>query len=100
MANESPNVELLSHLNLSSLVTVYVVHCANSFGIAFTTLDGFKLTYSGDTMRSKKLIELGRNSDLLIHEATMEDAMKVAAKKKKHSTFSQVNFFISILFQI
>jgi len=51
-------------------------------------------------MRSKKLIELGRNSDLLIHEATMEDAMKVAAKKKKHSTFSQVNFFISILFQI
>lgn len=100
MDNQSPNLELLSHLNLSSLVTAYVVHCDNSFGVAFTTLDGFKLTYSGDTMPSEELIELGRNSDLLIHEATMEDAMKADAKKKRHSTVSQVNFFISILFQI
>lgn len=90
LANQSPNLELLNHLGISSMVTTYVIHCPNSFGVALTTLDGFKLTYSGDTMPSPKLIELGNDSDLLIHEATMEDGMEAEARKKTHSTTSQV----------
>ena len=37
---------------------------------------GKKVTYSGDTRPCKKLIELARDSDVLIHEATYEDADK------------------------
>ena len=33
---------------LDSIVTTRVRHCSNSFGIALTTSDGFKFTYSGN----------------------------------------------------
>lgn len=49
----------------------------------------FKLTYSGDTMPCDALIDLGRNSTVLIHEATMEDELEYQAKIKMHSTVSQ-----------
>lgn len=40
-------------------------------------------------MPSRKLAEMGRGSDLLIHEATMEDGMEDEARLKTHSTTSQ-----------
>lgn len=45
--------------------------------------------FSGDTMPSDNLVELGRDSDLLIHEATMEDELESEAVLKLHSTTSQ-----------
>lgn len=48
-----------------------------------------KITYSGDTLPSEDLVNLGRNSDVLIHEATMEDDLAAEAKIKMHSTVSQ-----------
>ena len=56
-----------------------------------TTKEGYKLTYSGDTMPCDDLIDIGKNSDLLIHEATMEDGMEIDAAAKTHSTTSQVS---------
>ena len=47
---------------------------------------GRKITYSGDTAPSENLIELGRNSDILIHEATFSKELKQNAIDKKHST--------------
>ena len=44
------------------------------------------------------LIDIGRDSDLLIHEATMEDGMEEEAKKKTHCTISQVNYSFTVLF--
>ena len=35
-----------------------------------TKLNGFKITYSGDTRPNSDIVELGMGSDLLIHEAT------------------------------
>lgn len=35
------------------------------------------------------LLHLGKNSNLLIHEATMEDQLVSEAKRKMHSTMSQ-----------
>lgn len=81
---------LLTQLNLKSMVTTFVRHCPNAFGVTLTTADGFKLTYSGDTMPCKELIEIGQHSDLLIHEATMEDGMEIEAQMKTHCTTSQV----------
>ena len=79
----------LEQLGLSSLRTAEVDHCPNAFGVSMTTRDGFKLTYSGDTMPCRNLIDVGVGSDLLIHEATMEDGMEAEAKLKTHSTTSQ-----------
>lgn len=48
-----------------------------------------KITYSGDTMPCEALIEIGKNSDILIHEATMEDDLWKEARIKMHSTVSE-----------
>ena len=47
---------------------------------------GRKITYSGDTMPCESLIELGKNSDVLIHEATFSQELSDIALEKKHST--------------
>lgn len=49
----------------------------------------FKLTFSGDTIPCDALVQLGRNSTLLIHEATLEDTLAASAAFKRHSTISQ-----------
>uniref|UniRef100_A0A1B6FUU4 Zinc phosphodiesterase ELAC protein 2 n=1 Tax=Cuerna arida TaxID=1464854 RepID=A0A1B6FUU4_9HEMI len=81
--------QLLESVGLTQVQTCYVKHCPNAFGIALTHADGWKITYSGDTMPSDNLIKLGKDSDLLIHEATMEDDLEGEAKLKMHSTTSQ-----------
>ena len=88
---ERDYVQLIKErLNLASVNTALVKHCPNAFGLSFQTMGGFRLTYSGDTMPCQALIDLGKDSDLLIHEATMEDGMEAEAKQKTHSTTSQV----------
>ena len=47
---------------------------------------GRKVTYSGDTAPCKNLIELGKNSDVIIHEATFSKELSDMAIEKKHST--------------
>jgi len=47
---------------------------------------GRKVTYTGDTVPCEKLIELGRNSDVLIHESTFSKELSDIALEKKHST--------------
>ena len=47
---------------------------------------GRKVTYSGDTAPCESLIELGKNSDVLIHEATFSKELSDMAIEKKHST--------------
>lgn len=48
-----------------------------------------KITYSGDTQPCEHLIKIGKNSDILIHEATMEDDLWKEARIKAHSTISE-----------
>lgn len=49
----------------------------------------FKLTFSGDTKLSDDLVELGRNSNLLIHEATFANEYADLATETSHSTVAQ-----------
>ncbi|CDK28193.1 unnamed protein product [Kuraishia capsulata CBS 1993] len=51
--------------------------------------DSFKVSYSGDTRPLEKFIALGKGSNLLIHEATLQDSLYLDAIKKKHSTISE-----------
>ncbi|WP_295621529.1 ribonuclease Z [uncultured Methanobrevibacter sp.] len=48
--------------------------------------EGKKVCYSGDTRPCEKLIELAKGSDVLIHEATYEEADKDKAIEHCHST--------------
>ncbi|KAJ8922916.1 hypothetical protein NQ315_001458 [Exocentrus adspersus] len=86
---QSTRVIILEELGMSDISTCLVRHCPNAFGVCFTHKDGHKITYSGDTMPSDQLVELGANSDVVIHEATMEDDLEHEALIKMHSTTSQ-----------
>ncbi|XP_017111031.1 ribonuclease Z, mitochondrial [Drosophila elegans] len=86
--------EKVEPLGITSIATCLVRHCPNSFGISLTLAakhknEPVKITYSGDTMPCQDLIDLGRDSTVLIHEATMEDELEEEARLKTHSTVSQ-----------
>jgi ribonuclease Z len=55
-------------------------------GIVGPKRTGRKITYSADLKPTKSLIDLGKNSDILIHEATFAENLAEVAKEKKHST--------------
>ncbi|KAM7346841.1 ribonuclease Z [Cochliomyia hominivorax] len=80
---------------IDSIKTCLVKHCPHSFGVCVNIMqDGveenpIKITYSGDTMPCQDLVDLGLNSTILIHEATMEDDLIEEAKIKTHSTITQ-----------
>nr|XP_053646177.1 ribonuclease Z, mitochondrial-like isoform X1 [Cherax quadricarinatus] len=81
--------EICSCLDMKRIDMTYVIHCPNSFGVAWSHKDGWKLVYSGDTMPCKGLVNIGKNCDVLIHEATMEDELEEDARLKTHCTTSQ-----------
>lgn len=91
--------ELFRRLKLVRIDTCFVKHCPYSYGISFempnsTRCQRFpgetiKITYSGDTIPCDDLVTIGQNSDVLIHEATMEDNLEKEAGIKMHSTISQ-----------
>jgi len=47
---------------------------------------GLKIVYSGDTRPNNDLLELARDSDLLIHESTFNDELSDRAHEDGHST--------------
>ncbi|MHA2269869.1 MAG: ribonuclease Z, partial [Promethearchaeota archaeon] len=61
----------------------------NKEGIVGLKRPGRKITYSGDLRPTKSLIDLGKNSDILIHEATFAEKLADLAKEKKHSTSTE-----------
>lgn len=83
-------------LGIDSFRTCRVPHFATSCAASLTfsyedngQKNTFKLTYSGDTVPCEEIIELGRDSTLLIHESTVLDKEEEWAAKSKHSTVSQ-----------
>ncbi|PCG90497.1 Hypothetical protein PENO1_055370 [Penicillium occitanis (nom. inval.)] len=74
---------------LTNLNVVYVAHCRHAMALTLEWEDGFKVSYSGDCRPSKHFAEMGKNSTLLIHEATFQDDLKGQARAKKHSTISE-----------
>jgi ribonuclease Z len=55
-------------------------------GIVGPKQPGRKVTYSGDTIPCENLIELGKKSDIIIHEATFSKDLSDIAGEKMHST--------------
>ena len=74
---------------LSNLVACAVSHCYGAMAVSLTLPNGFKVSYSGDCRPSKAFAKIGRNSTVLIHEATFDDELQGDATAKKHSTISE-----------
>ncbi|MEM0239893.1 MAG: ribonuclease Z [Candidatus Nezhaarchaeales archaeon] len=50
---------------------------------------GLKIVYSGDTAPMREMIDISRDADLLIHEATFDDALQEMAINELHTTAGQ-----------
>lgn len=74
---------------ISRLDTTRVSHCHGAQAVSVTFSNGFKLSYSGDCRPSASFAEIGKNSDVLIHEATFDDGMEGDAMAKKHCTIGE-----------
>lgn len=75
-------------LGVRSFNTCRVPHFDEAYAASMVIGDKtpFKITFSGDTTFSDELVALGRNSDLLIHEATFSDQCQNRATATRHST--------------
>jgi len=80
---------LQSATGLRELSACQVSHCFDAQAVALSFLNGFKVSYSGDCRPSKRFAEIGKDSTVLIHEATFDDEMQGDAEAKKHSTTSE-----------
>jgi len=91
MLNQPLIDERTTELGLNFISTCFVLHCHHAFGVAFEVNADipFKITYSGDTVPCDELVQLGKNSNLLIHEATIKDELEFQTRFKMHSTVSQ-----------
>lgn len=90
----NPTVEglissLLERCDLQEFQTCLVRHCKHAYGCALVHTSGWKVVYSGDTMPCEALVQMGKDANLLIHEATLEDGLEEEAVEKTHSTTSQ-----------
>lgn len=82
--------QLFKDLHIVDIKTVRAIHCywaySASFTFALDETETFKLSYSGDTRPNVKFVDSGYNSDLLIHEASLDNELIEEALAKKHST--------------
>ncbi|SCU85514.1 LAFA_0D16116g1_1 [Lachancea sp. 'fantastica'] len=89
--------QMYRELKILSFQTCRAKHCDWAYSCAitfFTRSDSssvFKVSYSGDTRPNleKFAKTIGRHSDLLIHEATLENELHEDAIKKRHCTINE-----------
>ncbi|KAF3926894.1 hypothetical protein ABW20_dc0105036 [Dactylellina cionopaga] len=85
--------EMMSDLSLERFETARAVHCRDAFTVAITFKSpapaGFKVAYSGDTRPTSAFVEIGKNCNILLHEATFDDELKPEAIAKRHCTTSE-----------
>ncbi len=74
---------------VASIRTVRVIHCYDAYGLVIDHTHGWRVTYSGDTRPCPQLAEAGRNSTVLLHEATFADELACEALTRKHCTVSE-----------
>lgn len=81
--------DVYDQMRVKNIECCLVNHCISAYGVSLTTLNDVKIVYSGDCRPDGRLVDMGRGCDLLIHEATLEDALETEAKIKKHCTLSE-----------
>ncbi|KAL1598782.1 hypothetical protein SLS60_007924 [Paraconiothyrium brasiliense] len=85
-------------LGLSDIQACRVPHCHGAMAVSLTfpgaptdpeNINPLKVSYSGDCRPAHTFTLIGRNSTVLIHEATFDDELKGDAIAKRHSTTSE-----------
>tara|TARA_R110002003_G_scaffold1035_2_gene22077 strand:- start:17516 stop:20572 length:3057 start_codon:yes stop_codon:yes gene_type:complete len=75
-----------------------VAHCHGAMAVSMTfplsssdpaNVEPLKVSYSGDCRPSYHFGKIGKDSTVLIHEATFDDELQGDARAKKHSTTSE-----------
>lgn len=88
--SNSLKAQLASDTNIVDLKTCAAIHCNYAYSVSMTfklsDLETFKLSFSGDTRPNVNFVEVGMNSDVLIHEASLDDVNIEEALEKKHTT--------------
>ncbi len=79
----------MSAMAVREIQPVNVDHSLDSHAVSFTFADGFKFSYSGDCRPSREFARTGKDSTVLVHEATLENALSDFARAKKHCTVSE-----------
>jgi ribonuclease Z len=78
--------------------TAKVVHCHGAMAVCITfprspedprNVKPLKVSYSGDCRPCRHFARVGRDTTVLIHEATFDDELLGDARAKKHSTTSE-----------
>uniref|UniRef100_A0A060T0B4 ribonuclease Z n=1 Tax=Blastobotrys adeninivorans TaxID=409370 RepID=A0A060T0B4_BLAAD len=88
-ANGFPE-ELSRDLGLSDIKACKAFHCDYSYCSAYVFQRAFKVAYSGDTRPNPFFADrVGKNCDVLIHEATHDNELAEEAKAKRHSTIGE-----------
>lgn len=85
--------DFANSVDVESVKTCEVNHIPFSYAISFVSKlhkpEPFKITFSGDTTPCDSLVHLGRDSTILIHEATFENSLSMKARKQAHSTIAE-----------
>lgn len=88
--NRSLINELYKDLRILCIDTVRAYHCQWSYSVSMkfqlSEDETFKVSFSGDTRPNMRFVDIGRDSDLLIHEASLENELIEEAISKRHST--------------
>ena len=84
-------------ISIRDIARASVKHCWGAQAVSITFDDGFKFSYSGDCRPSSHFATIGKNSDVLVHEATFDDGMEGDAMAKKHSTTGEALAVASLM---
>ena len=99
--NEERRKAVYHDLGLRDIKTCNAFHCEFSYSVTMTfkldlnvadekdVSNIFRLSYSGDTRPKAQFSFMGTDTDLLIHESTLEDEKFRDALDKRHSTTSE-----------
>ncbi len=84
-----PEGELWSRLQRGDSVELANGRVVRSEEVVGSLRQGRKIVYSGDTRPFREFVEFAADADLVIHEATFDDALAEKAEVDGHSTPSQ-----------
>jgi ribonuclease Z len=88
-ALEIPSGPIYGQLKRGETVTLADGRVINGSELCGSTEIGRKIAYCTDTVYCDGAVQLAQDADVLIHEATFDDAMSGDAIKKQHSTTSE-----------
>ena len=85
--NHPLNNYFKSELNISKIIGVPMIHSYPTYGLVLESND-WKFSYSADSSPCSSFANEAKNSTLMVHECTFDDAVKERANLTRHSTVS------------